>query len=141
MAARTASSSSAENTLFTKFSAVLAWSLGVWTTYQVIIVITNDASWGFPVALFLQAVFTKAESPIWKGKGEWYNYVILCIDTVFNVGGLFIHITRLDQTASWQAFAQGLGLSGSMSDFSALVVSLFVGILVAATPEFLWKQG
>ena len=88
----------------------------------------------------MQAILTAGESPIWRGRGEWWHIVVLVVDSVTNVGGFFVYITRLDQTDSWAAFNTGLGMTGGLNPLAALIVSLVLGVLIAATPEFLWRQ-
>jgi hypothetical protein len=123
-----------------KAVAVLAWAVGVWTTHLFLGVLTDSADWTLGAALILQAILTAGESPLWRGKGQWWHVVVLAIDSVTNVGGVFVYITRLDQTDSWAAFNQGLGTSGGLNPLAALVVSLVVGVIIAAAPEFLWRQ-
>jgi hypothetical protein len=92
-------------------------------------------------AALLQAVFTWGESAIWKGQGSWWNYAVLVLDTLTNIGGIFFLVTRLDQTDTWRAFNSGLSTSGGLAPMAALLVSAALGILVAAAPEFLWRKG
>jgi hypothetical protein len=127
-----------------KAVAVMAWGVGVWTTHLFLKVLTTDgagpAEWTIFGALILQLIMTAGESPLWRGKGQWWHIVVLAVDSVTNVGGVFVYITRLDQTDSWAAFNQGLGTTGGLNPLAALVVSLVIGVLIAATPEFLWRQ-
>lgn len=120
--------------------AGMAWAVAVWTTQNFFEVMVPDASNALIVAFVAQAIFTVAESSIWRNRGRWYNFVILGIDTITNVGGIFVYILQLDKTDSWSAFNTGLGTSGGMNPLAALLISIVVGILLAATPEFLWKQ-
>lgn len=142
----TSTRSSVRGGMGSKAVAVLAWSVGIWTTHLFLKVLTKDPvtgvtpEWTLGAALIMQAIMTAGESPIWRGKGEWWHIVVLAVDSVTNVGGFFVYITRLDQTDSWAAFNQGLGMTGGLQPLAALVVSLVLGVLVAATPEFLWRQ-
>jgi hypothetical protein len=123
-----------------KAVAVMAWAVGVWTTHLFLKVMTDSADWTLGAALVLQAIMTAGEGPLWRGKGQWWHVIVLAVDSVTNVGGFFIYITKLDQTDSWAAFNAGLGTSGGLNPLAALIVSLVIGVLVAATPEFLWRQ-
>jgi hypothetical protein len=128
-----------------KVVAALAWGIGVWTTHLFMQVLTkgdsgSPADWTLFAALILQAILTAGESPLWRGKGQWWHMVVLAVDSVTNVGGVFVYITRLDQTDSWAAFNTGLGTTGGLNPLAALVVSLVVGVIIAAAPEFLWRQ-
>ena len=136
----TATQSRVRGGMGSKAVAVLAWGVGVWTTHLFLQVLTTNAEWTLGAALILQAIMTAGESPLWRGRGQWWHIVVLAVDSVTNVGGFFIYITRLDQTDSWAAFNQGLGTSGGLNPLAALIVSLVIGVLVAATPEFLWRQ-
>jgi hypothetical protein len=119
---------------------------GVWTTHLFLSVLIRDsatgnaADWTLFAAFIMQSIMTAGESPLWRGKGRWWHIVVLAIDSVTNVGGVFAYITRLDQTDSWGAFNTGLGTSGGLNPLAALILSLVIGVLIAATPEFLWRQ-
>jgi hypothetical protein len=135
----------AKSGMGSKAVAALAWGIGVWTTHLFMGVLTrgdsgNPADWTLFAALIFQAIMTAGESPLWRGKGQWWHMVVLAIDSVTNVGGVFVYITRLDQTDSWVAFNTGLGTTGGLNPLAALVVSLVVGVIIAAAPEFLWRQ-
>jgi vacuolar-type H+-ATPase subunit I/STV1 len=123
-----------------KLIAGMAWAVAVWTTQNFFGVMVPDAGNALIVAFIAQAIFTVAESAIWKNRGRWYNFVILGIDTITNVGGVFVYILQLDKTDSWAAFNSGLGTTGGMNPLAALLISIVVGVLLAATPEFLWRQ-
>ena len=143
MAAATAA---ARGGMGTKAVAVMAWAIGVWTTHIFIKVLAKDPNtgivpeWTLGAAFAMQAIMTAGESPIWRGKGQWWHIIVLTVDSVINVGGFFFYVTRLDQTDSWSAFNTGLGMTGGLNPLAALIVSLVFGVLVAATPEFLWRQ-
>lgn len=137
----TATAAKTRGGMGSKAVAALAWCVGVWTTHEFLKVLTGNAEWTLGAALLLQAILTAGESPIWRGRGEWWHIVVLGFDAVTNVGGFFAYVMRLDQTDSWAAFNQGLGTTGGLNPLAALVLSLVVGVLTAAAPEFLWRQG
>lgn len=128
-----------------KLVSVASWCVAVWTTTEFIRPMSGlpqEATASLLLwAALIQAVMTWGESPIWKAQGTWWNYGVLVIDVVTNVGGLFFFITRLDQTDSWRAFNQGLGTTGSLNSLAALFVSLVLGVMIAAAPEYLWRKG
>lgn len=124
----------------TRAVAVLAWCVGVWTTHLFLQVLTSGADWTLGAAIVLQAILTAGESPLWRGHGQWWHFLVLFFDAVTNVGGFFVYVMRLDQTDSWAAFNAGLGTTGGLNPLAALVLSLVLGVLTAAAPEFLWRQ-
>jgi hypothetical protein len=122
--------------------SIAAWGVAVWATEAFFRILAGGGEFRgetFLAAVLGQCIFTWAESPVWRGKGEWWGFALLSIDTITNVGGLFVYMMRLDQTESWAAFNTGLGLTGGINPLAALIVSIVVGILLAATPEYLWK--
>jgi len=140
----TAAQSRVRGGMGSKAVAVLAWGVGVWTTHLFLKVITADdagtaADWTLGAALLLQAILTAGESPLWRGKGRWWHIVVLIFDAITNVGGFFVYVMRLDRTDSWDAFNTGLGTTGGLNPLAALVLSLVLGVLTAAAPEFLWR--
>lgn len=135
-----ATSSRVRGGMGSKAVAVLAWTIGVWTTYEFLKVLSGGAEWTLAGALMAQAIMTAGESPLWRGRGRWWHILVLVLDSVTNVGGFFAYVMRLDQTDSWSAFNTGLGTQGGLNPLAALVLSLAVGVLTAAAPEFLWRQ-
>lgn len=124
-----------------KVVAVLAWCVGVWATVEFLNGLSDSTgSQLILAAALVQAIFTWGESPIWSGRGRWWNVGMLVLDTLTNIGGLFFFVMRIDQTESWAALNIGLGTSGGLNPLAALVISGVLGVLLAATPEFLWKQ-
>lgn len=124
-----------------KLVACAAWGVAVWATVEFLNGLTDTTgNQLFLWAAFLQAVMTWGESPVWSGKARWWNIAVLAIDTIINIGGLFFFVLRLDKTESWEAFNQALGTTGGINPLAALVVSAMLGLLLAASPEFLWKQ-
>lgn len=140
MAVRSKEIEAAGSTWGPRLIAAMAWSVSVWTTQNFFEVMVPDAGNALVVAFVVQSIFTAAESSIWKNRGRWYNFVILALDTITNVGGLYVYILQIDKTDSWAAFNAGLGTTGGMNPLAALILSIVVGMLLAATPEFLWRQ-
>jgi membrane protease YdiL (CAAX protease family) len=126
-----------------KLVSVMSWCVAVYTTAAFIKPLTQAGAIADVLlwSALLQAVFTWGESAIWRGQGSWWNYAVLVLDTITNVGGIFFLVTRLDQTDSWAAFNQGLGTQGGLAPMAALLLSAALGIMVAAAPEFLWRKG
>jgi hypothetical protein len=114
--------------------------MGWYTTHLFLAALTDGSGATLLIGFLLQLVLTWGERPLWYGRGVWYNGLLLLVDSIINVGGVYIYMTRLNQTDSWQAFAQGLGLSGDVNPLMALILSTLIGVLMAATPEFLWRQ-
>lgn len=128
-----------------KLVSVAAWCVAVWTTQEFIAALIEappeQATAVVLWAALIQAVMTWGESPIWNGRGQWWHYSVLLLDVITNIGGLFFFVMKLDRTDSWAAFNTGLGTSGGMNPFAALLVSAVLGVMVAAAPEFLWRKG
>lgn len=140
--ATTARAASMKGGAGSKLVSMASWAVAVYMTEAFFRVLAGGGEFGgstFLAAILGQAIFTWGESPVWRGRGKWWNYTVLGLDTVTNVGGLFVYMTRLDQTDSWQAFNTGLGLTGGINPLAALIVSIVVGVLLAATPEYLWR--
>jgi hypothetical protein len=129
-----------------KLVSVAAWCVAVWTTMEFLKPLVGVADGQEATAVLLssaliQAIFTWGESPIWNGRPRWWHFAVLALDTITNIGGLYFFVMKIDQTDSWRAFNEGLSTTGDLNPFAALVVSAVLGILLAATPEFLWRQG
>ena len=126
-----------------KLVSVASWCVAVYTTAAFLKPLTQVDTIADVIlwAALLQAVFTWGESAIWRAQGSWWNYAVLVLDAITNIGGIYFLVTRLDQTDSWRAFNEGLSTSGGLAPMGALLVSAALGIMVAAAPEFLWRRG
>jgi hypothetical protein len=131
-----------KDTIANRAVAGVVWCAGVFTTWQFCAALAPNASAYavVGVAVALQAACTALESPIWRGKGGIINYAALLADVISNIGGLFVFLMNLDQTASYDAMRQAFSLQGEMSPLSALIIAIILGILMAASPENLWRE-
>lgn len=126
-----------------KTVAIIAWLTGCWATYNFLsVMIVSEALVCLGSALLLQAVFTASETTIWKGQGNWFHWGLLVIDILTNIGGIYEAMKKLDRTDAWKALSDGiLGTVTTITPGTALAVSAALGLLIAASPEFIWKQG
>ena len=127
-------------TMGARVVSIVAWCVGVWTTAQFLTPMVGEGPGTVLAAFIAQALLTAGESPIWRGQGTWWNVLVLVIDDVTNIGGFFVYLLRIDQTDSWAAFNQAFETSSTMNPLTALTVSIVFGVLVAAAPEYLWRE-
>lgn len=138
----TSKTSARRGTMGGRVVSVASWCVAVWTTTQFLAPLVGEEAGTLVLwAALLQAIMTWGEAPIWAGRPQWWHIAVLVLDTVTNIGGLFFFVIKIDQTDSWQAFNEGLSISGGINPLAALIVSAVLGVLLAATPEFLWRQG
>jgi len=128
-----------------KLVSIASWCVAVWTTQEFLQpLVGSESAAGAALVLWaalMQAVFTWGESPIWKAQGSWWNYGVLVLDVITNVGGLYFFVTKIDDTDSWRAFNEGLSTTGSLNPLAALALSIVLGVMIAAAPEYLWRKG
>lgn len=89
-----------------------------------------------------QWLFTKAEQPIWRGKGRPpLGIAITLIDVAVNTTGVWPYIRdKFGSTDLWKMIGD---MTGDPSEPTLLVRFLFaavIGIAVAAGPEYFWSR-
>ena len=98
--------------------------------------------WGSPfiAAIALQAVFTIAESPVWKGtKPGVVAYSALVMDTLVNAAAIYPFTRNFGASKVWYFLSDSLGVDSAYSNYTILIITLFMGIMLAAAPEKLWS--
>jgi hypothetical protein len=93
----------------------------------------------FYVAIFIQAVLTAMESPIWQGrKVSWLTWGVLLMDTLVNAGGLWQWIKNLPETDLAAMINETLGVQVDIT--IALVIVLIIGAVLAYAPEAILRR-
>jgi hypothetical protein len=91
-------------------------------------------------ALGVQAVLTLLESRIWQGKGGGLEWIALGIDILINMGGTWQWIKHIDKTPPWTMMRETLGAPERLSSWALLGVALVIAVLLAYSPEGIWRQ-
>jgi hypothetical protein len=91
----------------------------------------------------IQWLFTKAEQPIWRGKGmPPLGIGVTIIDVAVNTTGVWPYIRdQLGNTDLWKMIGD---MTHDTSPPTLLVRFLFaavIGVAVAAGPEYFWSRG
>lgn len=141
-------------------AAVMAWLFSAFTTSALIESVRNYAygipsvpsdsvlSWFVNLALggylmaavAVQLLLTLAESPIWKGqKGTIVSWTFLIIDTLVNAAAIFPFVRVLDKTPVWYMIVTSFESDATYHPLAALVLTLFLGAVMAGAPEKLWS--
>lgn len=128
------------NTLFYTLAALGVWALSCYTTLAFINALMPGQAWAPILAILIQAAATGLESPVWRGKGGALNYIVLAVDVFVNVGGTAALAVNVDQTASYAAIANILGI-GALAPGVEMLLAAGMGLLLAAGPEGLWNAG
>lgn len=123
-----------------KLIAVILWGLSCYATYQFFVSVSGEGPAAFLISITAQTALTFGESSMWRGDITGVGIVALAFDTFTNIGGTFFYIGNLEKSASWQAVATTIGASSDVSGYTQLFLAIFVGVVLAAAPEALWKQ-
>lgn len=120
--------------------AFLIWLWGAWNTQQFLngLGLIGPVGWG--LSFVFQGALTYLQAPIWVGRAVWHSWFALAIDVFLNLGGLYDPLQAIDNTKSFQAVASGLGMTVSVNNHSALLLSVLVSVGVAAMVELLAAQ-
>ena len=126
-----------------KIAALTVWSFAVVTTQQFLAPLLQQRGldvltvWG--VAVGLQLVLTIIESEFWQGERGQVSAAAVLIDTLINAAGLFPFVGSLGATNVWAMISQATGATSDVSTAAAVSISLFLGYILAATPERVWR--
>lgn len=132
-----------------RVAAGVAWLGGVATTYLFVHKAAPDLFWlpGIIVAATVQALLTLGERPLWRrllgrkgGKAASLALIITFVDALVNAAGIYPYVGRLAQTDLGTMLAEVLNVQPQMGPLAAFSVALFLGLIVAALPEFLWES-
>jgi hypothetical protein len=123
-------------------AAVIIWLAGAATTYAGIAAMLPDVPlWlGVVVAVVAQLILTVVERPALHGRASAAAVGALVLDVALNVGGLFPALRNVGETPTARAIVEAFGLQPGVSPLAALLLSVVIGYIIAATPESLIRQ-
>lgn len=121
-------------------AAITVWCAGALATASVFLVMMPDLPWYFAggLALVAQALLTKAQSRLWRGKASMAGLGAVAIDVLFNAGGIYPYAKRLGDTPPVLMIADVLNIPSQVGPVGAIIVAVLLGILIAGAPEELW---
>jgi hypothetical protein len=138
-----------------KVAAIIVWLTSTYATSILIEELRGNANatggvldtvvlglWGssFLSALALQTVLTVAESPIWQGKKPGLvASAALVIDALVNAAAVWPFMQRFGSTSIYRFLSSSVGSNGEYDHMTAIILTVFVGIILAASPEKLWS--
>lgn len=121
-------------------AATLVWLGSAYTTMLAVIAMKVHIDYALWAALGVQAVLTMLESRIWQGKGGVLEWIALGIDVLVNMGGTWQWVKHIDQTPPWQMLRETLGAPERLSSWTLLGIALVIAVLLAYSPEGIWRQ-
>lgn len=133
-----------------KTSATFLWLVGCLATSSLVASImqglpsaSGQVVWNYKyllVAAICQWQLTTLESPLWHREYNLISICILVVDGCINAGGIFFVLLRMANTPFWKALDLTFTSIGPTVPLgAALVVSFFLGGLLAAAPEIVWR--
>jgi len=130
-----------------KTIAILIWLGGAWLTKQTIEQMGVPAGVSAFIAIPLQLALTRAESPIWRGKGYPKMAIgALIFDSVMaNTPGAFIYTQNIGKTDFWymiQRITQNNDPNFTVVEATVstqFAIALGVGTVIAAAAEYFWN--
>lgn len=131
-----------------RLAAVVAWLGGVATTYLFFARAMPEMAWFVNLALAgtAQWLLTMGERPLWRrllgrkgGRAASLAFVVTLGDGLLNAAGLYPYMNRLGATDLGKMLSDVLNVQSQMDARAAFGIALFLGLIVAALPEFLWE--
>lgn len=123
-----------------KATAIIIWLIGAWLTAQTLSQLGVQQPVNIIVGLAIQFALTRAESPIWRGKGfPKMGIAATIVDVAVNSAGAWPYIKQLGNTDFWNMM-QDLMKSDSDPTLATLVVLVVaVGAFTACAAEYFWN--
>lgn len=126
-----------------KIAALVVWGFAVVTTQLFLAPILQqrglDGAAIWLSAIGLQLVLTIVESEFWRGERSQVSTSAVLVDALINAAGLYPFVGSLGATNVWQMISEVTGASPDVNTIAAGVISLFLGYILAATPERVWR--
>lgn len=126
-----------------KLTSLTVWSFAVITTHGFLAPLLQargiDAVMIWCAAFAIQLILTVMESEFWRGERSQVSTAAVFVDTLINAAGLYPFIGGLGMTNVWAMISEVTGASGDVGTPAAVVISLFLGYILAATPERVWR--
>ena len=122
-----------------KLAAVAVWGVACITTNQFLAPLIDDVVTRWAVTIALQLVLTVVESEFWQGQRGQVSGAAVAIDTLINAAGLYPFVGSLGATNVWTMISEATGAAADVGTIAAVVISLFLGYILAATPERVWR--
>ena len=121
----------------------MVWGFAVVTTQQFLAPLLQqrglDALTVWAGAFGLQLILTIVESEFWQGQRGQVSAAAVIVDTLINAAGLYPFIGGLGATNVWQMISEATGAAPDVGTAAAVGISLFLGYILAATPERVWR--
>lgn len=123
-----------------KATSVIIWLIGAWLTAQTLHQLNIPYPVNIIVGLAIQFALTRAESPIWRGKGfPKMGIAATVVDVAVNAAGAWPYIKLLGNTDFWKML-QDLMQSPADPTLATLVVLVIgVGAFTACAAEYFWN--
>lgn len=124
-----------------RYTAIIIWLVGAYLTRALILQVGASDTYATPIAIVVQWLLTKAESPLWQRKG-YPPLAIICtaIDGGMNSAGALVYTRNIGNTDFWamiQYAAHDPALTPSVT--TQIVLAIGCGLLVAAAAEYYWN--
>jgi hypothetical protein len=124
-----------------KTAGIVIWLIGAWATGLFIkqLGLPEPACYG--IGAGIQWLFTKAETPIWHGKFHALGIAVTIFDVLFNGVGIWPYIRdNFGQTDLWKMIGDATCDPSPPTMTLKLVVTLVIGVIVAAGAEYFWSR-
>lgn len=139
-----------EDLTINKTLAIIIWLGGAWLTKMTIEQMGVEPGIGIFIAIPLQLALTRAESPIWRGRGYPKMAIgALIFDSVIaNTPGAFRYTQNIGKTDFWymvQKITTSTGPDGHPLPLiqatvgTQLAMALGIGTILAAAAEYFWN--
>lgn len=121
-------------------AATLVWLGSAYTTMLAVVAMKVHPDYAIWAAFGVQSVLTLLESRIWQGKGGVLEWLALGIDVLVNMGGTWQWVKHIDKTPAWVMLRETLGAPERLNSLSLLGIALVIAVLLAYSPEGIWRQ-
>lgn len=124
-----------------KVTAIVIWLVGAWLTAQTLAQLNVPEPLNIVFGLAIQWALTRAESPLWRGKGTPKMAVgATIVDVAVNAAGTWPYLKNLNQTDFWAMVRDILSAPEAQPTMATLIVlAVSVGAFTACAAEYFWN--
>ncbi len=125
-----------------KSIAVIIWLAGAWLTTQALAQLGVAEPFNVIIGIGSQLALTRAESPIWRGRGYPKMAIgALIVDVAINSAGAWPYTKNIGKTDFWMMVKEASDSPGLVANTATqLALAMGVGMFTAASAEYFWNQ-
>jgi hypothetical protein len=130
-----------------RIAAIICWIITVAFTAVFFHTIGElDILVSVALGIVLQAILTIGERPLWRwalkranGRFALMAVGLTLVDGILNAAGMYNNVPKLSSSGVGLMLSDAFSLPPTIGKQAAFGIALFIGVIVAGLPEYLWE--